>query len=105
MLTITQGDATNITFTFTDSSDAAYDLTGLTATVTVKRTFDDLDAATVFSDTLTIATPTSGIGVWAISAAESRYLLGYYVVDIRLSNATTPYIDVLYIKSRVLRAI
>lgn len=86
MIEIVQGDDRSITFTFKTAAGAAYNLTGCTVFVTVKRNVEDADT-TLINTTMSLGTPALGIATWALVPADTKYMLGLYKMDIQLKTA------------------
>ena len=89
-LSIYRGDTFSATVTVTDDEGAIFDLTSYTMKLTVKRNSQDTDAQALIGPiTATISTPATGVGIIAISAAQSAVDIGEYVYDIQINNSTT----------------
>ena len=86
MIDVWQGDDVTLTFTLRKAAGTAYDLTGGTVFATVKRSVDDADASALISTTLTSASPTTGVCLWTLVPADTKYLSGMYKYDIQLKD-------------------
>lgn len=86
----------NLRATITRSdTGAAYDLTGFTMSMTVKKNVTDTDTnAIITTQNATIASPTSGIGVFTIAAGSTNIPGGEYWYDIRITDGTNQYVVV-----------
>ena len=103
MINLVQGAAKTITITLKDTAYAAFNLTGYTMSIIMKRSKDDADSAAALTGTFTISTPANGIGVFTITSAMTAYLTGLYYVYIYItltsSSAVTPiYRDEVFVE-------
>jgi hypothetical protein len=96
MLTIVQGDNKTLTVTQKSTTGAAYNLTGCTLSIIVKRSYDDADASALITGSFTISTPANGIGVFEITPAMTQYMSGLYTIDIRLTITATSAVYTTY---------
>jgi hypothetical protein len=104
-LTIQKGNLYTATITFTDSTGAAYDLTGKTVFFTAKKKNDNLadDSLAVITEDITVHTdPTNGITTLSLSTTQTDVPLGCYKCDFRIyqagvlqNNTVTFYADVI----------
>ena len=89
-LSVYRGDTASITVTIVDSDGAAFDLTGYTTKLTVKNSADDNDAHAVIGPiTATVATPASGIGIFALSITDTDVVVKEYVYDVQINDGST----------------
>lgn len=93
---LVQGDTKTLTITLKTTANAAFDLTGMTGAILVKRSYEDADAAALITGALTIASPSTGVGVFAITSAMTTYMIGLYVVDIRITITATSAVSTVY---------
>jgi hypothetical protein len=88
MIEVVQGDDRTFTFTFRNTAGNVYNLTSCTIFVTVKRNIEDADASALISTTMTVSAPVTGVAVWAIVPAYTKYMLGLYKMDIQFKTST-----------------
>lgn len=89
-ISVYRGDTASITVTITDSDDAAFDLTGYTVKLTVKNSDTDNDAHAVIGPiTATVATPASGVGVFALSITNTNVVAKVYSYDVQINDGST----------------
>lgn len=86
MISIVQGDDKVLTFSFKNSTGTAYDLTGCTIFVTVKRNVEDADSILI-NTTLASSAPATGVATWTLVPADTKYMLGLYKMDIQIKTA------------------
>jgi len=85
-ISIVRGDTSAITITVTDSNGTAYNLTGFEMWCTVKRNKDDPDISAILQKQCTIDAPLTGVGVLALTAANTDITPGRYYYDIEIFN-------------------
>jgi hypothetical protein len=87
-INIYRGDTHTLTVSVTDSGGATFDLTGYTMTLTAKADKKDLDAAAVLSKTATIASPTTGVGVFTLAKEDTSIDPSTYYYGIQINSIT-----------------
>lgn len=92
-VTITSGDTVPLTFTIVDDDNNAYDLTGFTMTMTIKK--NKADTTNSYQGTATISTPSSGIGTLTISASDSVLTPGISYYDVQIDDGTNVYTPII----------
>jgi hypothetical protein len=109
VIEVTQGDDLTLTFTLKKAAGTAYDLTGASVFATVKRAIEDADASALISTTLSSIAPTTGVCLWALVPADTKYLSGIYKYDIQLKDnvgkITTVQSGDFYVKPEVTKRI
>ena len=87
-LKVTRGDSLDITVTVATVLNAPFDLTGFTATMTVKVDESDSDSAAVIQASGSVNVSTSTV-TFAITPAETEIAIGEYIYDVELRNTST----------------
>ena len=91
-ITIIRGDTPTISVTIVDSEDALFDLTGYDVNFTVKEMkMDSNSDALIGPETMTVATPASGIATLKLSDTDTNLSEGEYWYDIEISKTGTVY--------------
>jgi hypothetical protein len=87
---VIRGDTPTITVTVKDSTGTVVDLTNYTMKFTVKRSTADTNANAVIGPvTMTIASPTTGIGTTTLTVTHTDLPPRKYFYDVQINNSTT----------------
>jgi len=90
---ITKGDSEVIQITITDEDGSAFDLTGYTVTMTVRKCGNEEDADAILKKSVTShLNPTGGITVIELSPTETDIVPGIYIYDVQVSKATPVFV-------------
>lgn len=90
---MTRGDSSAYTLTFTQSNGSAYNITGWTITFTLKTSYDLPDSQKTFQKIVSVHTdPTHGISTLSLAPADTQLLPSRnYDYDIVVNTGTDTY--------------